>query len=94
MLSKEGAQKNRLARLWILGPLVKTRKVPRKLNKSKDFQIFGMYYVEEFSEKSVKYRQMLMNFQLESVRKLQKFSYFNLTWRFVKKSPNFATKIC
>ena len=53
----------------------------RKLNyfstqnkKSEDFlQIFGMWIVEEISEKSVKFRQKLVKFQHESAQTLNNF---------------------
>ena len=66
----------------------------RKLNyfstqnyKSEDFlQIFGMWIVEEISEKSVKFRQKLVKFQHESAQTLNNFD--DAVWKFVKNHKN------
>lgn len=46
----------------------------RNIKKSEDFlQIFGMWIMEEISEKSVNFRQNLVKFQHESARTLNNF---------------------
>ena len=65
-------------------------------NRFEDFlQIFGMWIVEEISEKSVKFRQHLVKFPHESARTLNNFD--DVVWKIMKndeKSQKFATKIC
>ena len=65
----------------------------RKIKKSEDFlQIFGMWIVEEISEKSVKFRQELVKFQHESAQTLNNFD--DDVWKIMKKFQKFVTKIC